>query len=207
MKKNVLLIIVCFMSIIAMANTGDVVNLIRAKIEKVVLLLSQDERDAPEHVYEFGYDYRRKTGYEDMASAVSNDFIQVFSNFNECATNYISRLVLLSSAWAYDQNYYFQSLSNALELASQNVITAKEFKWVRMMSDNIEFLSYLSNEYMKPSVSNLVVKMMSVTGETNYCHRILSGEAKRDVQKILDSMAEPIKDVAGKFMKEGPESP
>ena len=129
-----------------------------------------------------------------MASAVSNDFIQVFSNFNECATNYISRLVLLSSAWAYDQNYYFQSLSNALELASQNVITAKEFKWVRTMSDNIEFLSYLSNEYMKPSVSNLVVKMMSVTGETNYCHRILSGEAKRDVQKILDSMAEPIKD-------------
>ena len=168
---------------------------IRTSVSNVIQAISQGRRSMVEYVMEFGYQYYKNPHYKSMSSAVSNNFEEVFSNFDRYAPDSISRLVLLSSAWAYDQNYYFQSLSNALELASQNVITAKEFKWVRTMSDNIEFLSYLSNEYMKPSVSNLVVKMMSVTGETNYCHRILSGEAKRDVQKILDSMAEPIKDV------------
>lgn len=167
---------------------------IRTSVSNVIQAISQGRRSMVEYVMEFGYQYYKNPYYKSMSSAVSNNFEEVFSNFDRYAPDSISRLVLLSSAWAYDQNYYFQSLSNALELASQNVITAKEFKWVRTMSDNIEFLSYLSNEYMKPSVSNLVVKMMSVTGETNYCHRILSGEAKRDVQKILDSMAEPIKD-------------
>jgi hypothetical protein len=168
---------------------------IRTSVSNVIQAISQGRRSMVEYVMEFGYQYYKNPHYKSMSSVVSNNFEEVFSNFDRYAPDSISRLVLLSSAWAYDQNYYFQSLSNALELASQNVITAKEFKWVRTMSDNIEFLSYLSNEYMKPSVSNLVVKMMSVTGETNYCHRILSGEAKRDVQKILDSMAEPIKDV------------
>jgi hypothetical protein len=167
---------------------------IRTSVSNVIQAISQGRRSMVEYVMEFGYQYYKNPHYKSMSSVVSNNFEEVFSNFDRYAPDSISRLVLLSSAWAYDQNYYFQSLSNALELASQNVITAKEFKWVRTMSDNIEFLSYLSNEYMKPSVSNLVVKMMSVTGETNYCHRILSGEAKRDVQKILDSMAEPIKD-------------
>ena len=204
MKVCVLFLLTTICAISAYCD-GDVG--IRTSVSNVIQAISQGRRSMVEYVMEFGYQYYKNPHYKSMSSAVSNNFEEVFSNFDRYAPDSISRLVLLSSAWAYDQNYYFQSLSNALELASQNVITAKEFKWVRTMSDNIEFLSYLSNEYMKPSVSNLVVKMMSVTGETNYCHRILSGEAKRDVQKILDSMAEPIKDVTGKFMKEGPESP
>jgi hypothetical protein len=192
LKVYVLFLLTTICAISAYCD-GDVG--IRTSVSNVIQAISQGRRSMVEYVMEFGYQYYKNPHYKSMSSAVSNNFEEVFSNFDRYAPDSISRLVLLSSAWAYDQNYYFQSLSNALELASQNVITAKEFKWVRTMSDNIEFLSYLSNEYMKPSVSNLVVKMMSVTGETNYCHRILSGEAKRDVQKILDSMAEPIKDV------------
>lgn len=42
-----------------------------------------------------------------------------------------------------------------------------------------------------PGVSNLVLRMQQVIGETNYCQRILSGAARADVIDYMDSMSDP----------------
>lgn len=172
-------------------GASDATAGIRIAVSNVVVSLPDGRRSLPEYIREFGYRYDTNSRFREMAVVVSNDFDVAFSNLDVCAPNSISRLVLLSSAWAYDENYYFRSLTNALELVSRNVITVDEFKWLRSMSGKMNFLCYLANEYTNPAVSNFVMRMKMHTGETNYCNRILSGESKLDVQKVTDAMSAP----------------
>ena len=53
----------------------------------------------------------------------------------------------------------------------------------------------LAAQYDKPGVSNIVLRLMAYTGETNKYEKVLSGEAKTEYLELEQ------------FMADGPESP
>ena len=133
------------------------------------------------YIREFGFKYLNNTNYLMLAAIVSNENDYVFANFQRCATNEASRLMLLSSGWAYDAAYFLHCFSNVLILAENSIVSNDEFEWFRMANRRADLLEALPLQYDLPGVSNLVMRMQQCTGETNYCQRILSGQAKMDV--------------------------
>jgi len=178
---------VCMITTVSGEDATDIALRVRAAVGEVMMSLPFRSGCAGKYVEEFGYKYKQTPGYYDLANVVSNNSYAVYSHFGLCATNDLARMVLLSSAWAYDEEYYLVSFSNVLELAVNGVLTKKEFLWFRLSSRDSRFLGLLPMQYDRPGISNLVLRMQSYTGETNYCQRILDGSAKTDAVEYMES--------------------
>lgn len=132
-----------------------------------------------DYLKEFGFRKRNTDEYATLARAVSNEYDVVFANFNACATNELQRLVLMSAGWAYDDDYYLRCYSNVLDLAENGLVAVSELRWYNEGSGNERRMNLLSLCYDAPGVSNLVLKLQAITGNTNYCQKVLSGESKQ----------------------------
>lgn len=179
-----------FIECSAWASSEMVVSRVRNALTDVAAAMPDGRRRTPEYLYEFGYKYKSNPHYASLSTIVSNDLETVCSNFNACATNELNRLLLLSTAWAFDGDYYLQCLSNDLELVDAGVLSKREFLWTRKASRSVSLLGFIPMNYNRTGVSNLVLRMQQVIGDTNYCQRILSGAARVDVISYMDSMAE-----------------
>lgn len=173
------------------ASSEELVSRVRSALTDVATAMPDGRRRMPEYLYEFGYKYKSNPYYLSLSAIVSNNLEAVCSNFNACATNELNRLLLLSTAWAFDGDYYLQCLSNDLELVDAGVLSKREFLWARRASRSVSLLGLVPKNYNRPGVSNLVLRMQQVIGETNYCQRILSGAAREDVINYMDSMSDP----------------
>ena len=168
----------------------DLVTRVRGALSDVAAALPQGRRRTADYLYEFGYKYKSNPHYQTLAVIVSNNLVAVNSNFNACATNELDKLLLLSTAWAFDGAYFLNSLSNDLNLVEQGILSKREFLWARRGSRNVHLLGLIPMEYDSQGVSNLVLRMQHLIGETNYCQRILSGAAKSDVIDVMNSMSD-----------------
>ena len=184
------LLAILFIECSVWASSEELVSRVRSVLTDVVTAMPDGRRRMPEYLYEFGYKYKSNPHYLSLSTIVSNNFETICSNFDDCATNELSRLLLLSTAWAFDGDYYLQCLSNDLELVDAGVLSRREFLWARRGSRSVSLLGLVPLNYNRPSVSNLVLRMQQVIGETNYCQRILSGAARVDVINYMDSMSD-----------------
>ena len=195
MKKtrihSCILLATLFIECSVWATSEGLVPRVRNALADVATAMPDGRRKTPEYLYEFGYKYKSNPHYISLSAIVSNNFETVYSNFNACATNELNRLLLLSTAWAFDGGYYLQCLSNDLELVDAGVLSRREFLWTRRASRSVSLLGAIPMNYNRPGVSNLVLRMQQVIGETNYCQRILSGAARADVIDYMDSMSDP----------------
>ena len=180
-----------FLDCSAWATSEGLVSRVRSVLTDVAAAMPDGRRRTPEYLYEFGYKYKSNPHYLSLSTIVSNNLETVGSNFEACATNELNRLLLLSTAWAFDGDYYLQCLSNDLELVDAGILSKREFLWTRRASRNVSLLGFIPLNYNCPGVSNLVLRMQQVTGDTNYCQRILSGAARVDVINYMGSMADP----------------
>ena len=102
---------------------------------------------------------------------------------------------LLASTWRLGDDFYLDCLSRNVDLAIAGVITADDLEWY-MRGHRTRRLTYmLAAQYDRPGVSNIVLRLMSYTGETNKYEKVLNGEAKTEYLAFEQ------------FMAEGPESP
>ena len=159
------------------ADTNGVLQ-VRSAIAAVVNVLPSRRCGTCTYLKEFGFRKREFAEYRNLATAVSNNYAIVFSNFGSCATNDLERMVLLSAGWAYDDDYYMKWYSNLLDAAEAGVVSRAEVKWFNEGSGNERRMNLLAIKYDEPGVSNIVYKLQNVTGDTNLCRRILSGESK-----------------------------
>lgn len=158
------------------------VAIARSAVENVVSELRDSGLDSQSYLMEFGFKYRQSVAYPVLASSVSNNVALVWDNFSTIATNELSRLILLSSGWAYDDGHYLSCYSNVLDLVERGVVSARELEWYVQGSRNERRANLLALRFADPGVSNLIERTLSCTGETNYWGRALSGEIKQALE-------------------------
>ena len=175
--------------------TNGTISLVRAKICNCVAALPNDGRGSPSYMREFGMPGEVRFPEYELGITVSNNIDEVYANFSVLATNLVERQLLLASAWRLGDDYYLDCLSRNVDLAIAGVISADDLEWY-MRGHRTRRLGYmLDANYDRPGVSNIVLRLMAYTGETNKYEKVLSGEAKVEYLEFEQHMAD------------GPESP
>jgi len=188
MKITIVGILVCIGGTV-FAQAPDVVSNVRSAVSAVVSALPDGNVGTVDYLRNFGIRTRSLRGYQDLVAVVSNNQELVCSNFNACATNEMSRMILLSAWWGGNDNLYLDGLSRSLDLAIEGSLRREDIDWYRSGHRNERRGNILALRYDDPCVSNLVVRYCGFMGETNNCHRILSGEAKRDLLQYFEDMS------------------
>lgn len=173
-----------FLTVISLNLHADRVDAeIFTAMDAVIENLPKEGRKAwPEYIISFGYPYRANAAYPVLAEIVSNNFEYVYANFSRIATNDLQRLIVLSSGWAYDENYYLVSYSKVLDLARTGWISKREFRWFEWAGmPSHRTSTILVRRYNEPSVREIIYRYQEFSGDTNRCERILSGRAKWDI--------------------------
>ena len=186
MKK--LAIGVLILAYVGMACADGIVSQVRSSVSSVVSALPDGRRGSPEYIREFGVPLGRCPSYQDLVGLVSSNQEAVCTNFSMCATNELSRMVLLASWWGGNDDLYISGLAHSLDLAIAGVVTREDLDWYRMGHFNIRRGNILALRYDEPGISNLVVRLYGFTGETNACSRILSGEARVSITNYLEEI-------------------
>ena len=183
------------LSLFAQNHQSNGVSVVRAKLQECVATLPAGNRGLPEYMMEFGMADRMLVPEAELGQLVSNHVDMVYSNFSAIASTSAEKMLFLASAWRLGDDYYLNSLSRNVDLAIDGKISADELRWY-MKGHRTRRLTYiLAAQYDRPGVSNIVLRLMSFTGETNKYEKVLSGEAKLEYIEFE------------RFMAEGPEAP
>ena len=196
-RKCVTIMLVVVLSYFAYCDgaAGNAVSVVRTKIDNCVAALPNNCRGDPGYMREFGMPGELRQPEIELGMSVSNNIESVYMNFSVLATNLVERRLLLASTWRLGDDFYLDCLSRNVDLAIAGVITADDLEWY-MRGHRTRRLTYmLAAQYDRPGVSNIVLRLMSYTGETNKYEKVLNGEAKTEYLAFEQ------------FMAEGPESP
>ena len=196
-RKCVTIMLVVVLSYFAYCDgvASNAVSAVRTKIDNCVAALPNNCRGDPGYMREFGMPGELRQPEIELGMSVSNNIESVYMNFSVLATNLVERRLLLASTWRLGDDFYLDCLSRNVDLAIAGVITADDLEWY-MRGHRTRRLTYmLAAQYDRPGVSNIVLRLMSYTGETNKYEKVLNGEAKTEYLAFEQ------------FMAEGPESP
>lgn len=155
------------------------IDLVRNDVVAVANNIPQRRAGTDRYMREFGFQHWRTPEHANLATVVSNNYDVVISNFCACATNDLERMVLMSAGWAYDDDYYLRWYSDIIDLAVVGVLSRDEVRWYNEGSGNEMRMNLLALRYDFPGISNVVLKLQGLSGNTNYGQKILNGEAKR----------------------------
>ena len=192
-----ILAVACFVSQIAICDDAfsNVVNAVSAKLDSCVSGLPSGDRGSPASMMEFGMPDGIVAPESELGLLVSNHIEVVYSNFSAIAATKTKKMLLLASSWRLGDDCYLDCLSRNVDLAIAGTITADDLRWY-MRGHRTRRLTYLlASQYDRPGVSNIVLRLMAYTGETNKYTKVLSGEAKVEYLEFEQ------------FMSEGPEAP
>ena len=196
-RKCVVALFVASLSYFALCDgvTSNILLSVRIKVDNCVAALPDDGRGDPSYMREFGMPGELKLPENELGISVSNNIDVVYTNFSILATNLVERRLLLASTWRLGDDFYLDCLSRNVDLAIAGVITSDDLEWY-MRGHRTRRLGYmLEAHYDKPGVSNIVLRLMAYTGETNKYEKVLSGEAKVEYLEFEQ------------YMADGPESP
>lgn len=164
MKK--LIVSMVAMACAAVIWADDVVPQVRSTVSSIVSALPDGRRGTVEYIREFGVSLKRYPAYLELVGIVSNNQETVCSNFNACATNELSRMVLLSAWWGGDDELFVGGLSRCLDMAMSGMVTRDDLDWYRMGHFNVRRSNLLALRYDEPEMSNLVSRLYAYIGDT-----------------------------------------
>jgi len=196
LKFAMCLVVACNILFFSLAETpsGSVAQA-RIALQQCVAALPAGCSGTPEYMMEFGIAGAVKNMLPGLGVIVSNNISSIYQNFSEVATNAVERRLLLASSWRLGDDYYLDCLSRNVDLAINGTITADDLWWY-MKGHRTRHLTYLlASQYDGPGVSNIVLRLIAYTGETNKYEKVLSGEAKAEYLELEQ------------FMADGPEAP
>ena len=187
MKNLVFSVII--MICVGLSFADDIISQVRSSVASVISALPEGRRGSPEYIREFGVPLKNSSAYHELVGVVSNNQETVCAGFSSCATNELSRMVLLAAWWGGDDALFLSGLSHCLDMAINGVVTRRELDWYRMGHFDVRRGNMLALKYDEPGMSNLVSRLYGFTGETNTCRRILSGEARISITNYLEEIS------------------
>ena len=174
MNKNGLVLAVCALSCavcVAGTQTPDVRHALDIYTNSVRRTLVRVET-----IRNVGVSNAQGEPYQNLCRAVSNDIAGTFLHLHEITTNAAERLVLMSTAWQWDENSYLDAYDVLAGLAISNRVSKSELEWFGMPDRN-DLSNCIRCRYRETRVTNLVYKIARVTGDTNQCRAVVSGES------------------------------
>jgi len=109
-----------------------------------------------------------------LCQTVSNDVATVFHGMPQITTNAAERLLLMSTAWQYDENFYLRAYTVLADMALSNQVSSAELEWFSLPKRN-DLANCIRCRYRESQVTNLAYKISQVTGDLNTYHEIVTG--------------------------------
>lgn len=167
------------------ASTNVPVSVVRSCIATIVNdSLTNEEREDASRIFEFGFLATGTPAHTNLALTVSNREDQVLHNMSPLTTNEVERLVLLSAGWSLGEEYYFDFYKKVVDAAYLGFVSREELEWYGCAHHNSDWAACLALRFQQPGVSNVVDKYECVTGQTNYCDRIRTGQARQEYELL-----------------------
>jgi hypothetical protein len=172
-----------------MASTNNVLlGEARAKISECRRILSNNPRYTDEYILEFGFPASVDSSMRDLGYWASTNSDFVCQNFNLISTNDIDRMLVLYSESIIDEPSYMTFLNKNVDLTLAGTISTNELYYFQFWRKIPARGHLIALQYDQPGVSNIVYKLMTCTGQTNYYSSVLSGAMKKEIEEwILDN--------------------
>ncbi len=179
--RPIFIIVIILQIISANAETGTNVVLQAVRTAMGVYIsesMPPDQRDAQlvRHIGMFNWETQ---SYTNLALTVSNSLDIVVRNLDVCATNQFEKYVVMGTGWIFGDNYYLMMFDKLLDRVAAGQLTLDDLRWFNSGHHSEFMLNTLARKFDLPIVSNILDKIESAGGDTNYCNRVRSGEAKR----------------------------
>ena len=191
MRRAVCAIAVAFQMALVMADasTNAVFQAVRTAMEAYVDQKVEFEcRDAG-FVRNMGLPQWQSQAYTNLALTVSNSLDVIVGNLDACATNQFERYVVMGTGWVFDDNYYLAMFNRLMDQVAVGRLTLDDVRWYNSGHHSNARLNTLARKFDLPIVSNILEKVEAAGGDTNYCNRVRSGEAKRMYDEIEAEMS------------------
>lgn len=140
----------------------------------------------PESVMEIGGMYFQNTSqFRSFASEVSNDWYNVLTHIDDIATNQTERCFILGVGWQYGWEFHLPFFNKLADECLEGNVSLQELCWYEAFSGRRGIKENFYRLYYEPAVSNLIIKLISITGETNSYENILSGAESAFVDEYI----------------------
>ena len=126
--------------------------------------------------------------YVNLAVTVSNSLDVVVGSLDACATNQFEKYVVMGTGWAFDDDYYLMMFDRLMDQVAYGRLTLDDVRWYNSGHHSNVKLNTLARKFDLPIVSNILEKIEASGGDTNYCSRVRSGEAKRIFDEVEAEM-------------------
>jgi hypothetical protein len=159
----------------------------RLAITNVVACVDQDD------LYTFtigeigGQHICRHPAYQSLAAMVSNDWRNVIESIGTIATNQTERCLLLGVGFQYGWDFHLPFFTKVADECLAGNISSNEVSWFEAYSTKPGLVDQLYYRNTEPAVTNLLHKMVQITGATNVWTSIMSTNAHQKVQEYIDA--------------------
>lgn len=178
-KISLIFAVVHFLSANADVSTNAVIQTVRAAMDAYIAEEVPAECRDAWFVRNMGISNWDSQFYTNLASVVSNSIDIVIGNLDACATNKFEKYVVMGTGWAFDDDYYLLVLDRLLDQVADGRLELDDVRWYNAGHHSDVKLNTLARNFNLPLVSNIIDKIEAVGGDTNFCNRVRSGEAKR----------------------------
>jgi hypothetical protein len=187
MKSSGRLFCVAMFSVLSSALLAASVEQFRSAITNVVACVDQDDL----HTFAIGeiggQHICMHPTYRTLAAMVSNDWQNVIENIGTIATNQTERCILLGTGFQYGWDFHLPFFTKVVDECLAGNISSKEVSWFEGYSTKPGLVDQLYYRNTEPAVTNLLHKMVQITGETNIWMSIMATNAHQKVQEYIDA--------------------
>ncbi|MBQ3749598.1 MAG: hypothetical protein II863_19475 [Kiritimatiellae bacterium] len=129
----------------------------------------------------------RHPAYQSLAAMVSNDWQNVIESIGTIATNQTERCLLLGVGFQYGWDFHLPFFTKVADECLAGNISSNEVSWFEAYSTKPGLVDQLYYRNTEPAVTNLLHKMVQITGATNVWMSIMSTNAHQKVQEYIDA--------------------
>ncbi len=160
-------------------NTNAAIQAVRMAMDTFISEGTSPENRDAQFVRNMGIANWESQAYTNLAVAISNSFDYVVDNIAACATNQFEKYVVMGTGWVFGDSYYLMMFDRLMDQVALGSLTLDDVRWYNSGHNSDAKLNTLARKFDLPIVSNILHKIEVAGGDTNYCNRVRSGEAKR----------------------------
>lgn len=184
MKKMSIAILLLALASHAEIETNIVLQTVRLSMDSYIASDVSPEHRDPLFVRDMGLRDWNTPSYTNLALVVSNSLDIVIGNIGTCATNQFEKYVILGTGWLWDDAYYLSVFDGIMDQVLCGRLSLDDARWYNSGHHSEMKMNTLAREYDTPIASNILSKIEFAGGNTNYCNRVRSGQAKSEYEEF-----------------------
>ena len=165
-------------------ETNIVLHAVRTSMDSYITNDVSFEYRDPLFVRDMGMRNWNTPCYTNLALTVSNSLDIVLDNIDICATNQFEKYAILGTGWLWGDGYYLYVFDAIMDRVLCARLSLDDARWYNSGHHSERMLNTLARNYDTLIVSNILSKIESSGGSTNYCDWVRSGRAKSEYEEF-----------------------